>query len=257
MRSAITNRIDEAFVDGQPALICYLPVGDPRISPHLPKLYADAGVDILELGVPVRDPILDGPTITDSMQRAIAAGMNTERAADTIRSYREALPNQPMVWMSYLEERASEEFARLATASGVDGVLMVAETENLSVLAKELDRHDLYLLGLIGHELPVEDIQAARKARGYVMLQATPGVTGAAHETIPDSGPKIKQLREEGVTEPIALGIGISTPHQARKAVEMGADAVVIGSATLEAALKGETALDQFLKSLRRAVDGG
>lgn len=257
MFSARSNRLDAAFTNGQPALICYLPLGDPLVPTGLPKLYADAGVDIFEMAVPVNDPAIDGPTITESMKRAVAAGTSVERATVSIRSCRDALPDQPMVWMSYPGQRSDEILAELAAASGVDGVLLPGETCKPSPLANELDQRGIYLVQLIRHKLPADDVRAARKARGYVMLQATPGATGSTHEVLPDSGPAIHQLRQEGVTAPIALGIGISTPAQVRQAIQMGADGVVVGSATVEAAIKGAGTLHEFLRSLRVAVDGG
>jgi tryptophan synthase alpha chain len=162
-----------------------------------------------------------------------------------------------MVWMSYPEDqRSNESLSDCAGSSGVDGVLLPTGVREYAPLAAELNRRDVYLLNFVRHELPEEDIQAARKARGYVMLQAVPGLTGATPETLPDSEASISHLRKEGVTVPIVLGIGISTPFQASQAIEMGADGVVIGSAVVKEALERPETLRGFLHELRNALDG-
>jgi tryptophan synthase alpha chain len=252
------NRIDAVFTGRRPALICYLPVGDPLLSADLPNLYVDSGADILEVGVPVRDPILDGPTISDSMKRAIADGMTTDRAASIISSFRKSLPEQPMVWMSYPDgQQSNESLAEYAAGCGVDGVLLPTGVNGYDSLATELERRGVCLLNFVRHELPEEDVQAAREAQGYVMLQAVPGLTGATPSTLPDSGASIRHLREQGVTVPIVLGIGISTSFQASQAIEMGADGVVMGSAVVKEALERPETLQGFLQELRGAIDGG
>ncbi|MDX6573811.1 MAG: tryptophan synthase alpha chain, partial [Gaiellales bacterium] len=86
------DRLAASFRPGRPALICYLPLGDPAGGDDLPQLYRDCGVDILEIGVPGSDPYLDGKTISDSMRRARFAGVNTRRASELIAAYRAELP---------------------------------------------------------------------------------------------------------------------------------------------------------------------
>jgi tryptophan synthase alpha chain len=100
-------------------------------------------------------------------------------------------------------------------------------------------------------------VQAAVKASsGYVMLQANPGPTGIKPVVLPDSRSIIDMLRTLGMRTPVALGIGIANPSQARAAIEMGADGVVIGTLTVETMLRGRSALQELLLSLREAIDG-
>ncbi len=89
------------------------------------------------------------------------------------------------------------------------------------------------------------------------MLQANPGPTGIHPLVLPDNSAVIEMLRRLGLRTPVALGVGIGTPEQARAAVEMGADGVVIGSLTVETLLRGRTALRELLLSLREAIDAG
>jgi len=101
-------------------------------------------------------------------------------------------------------------------------------------------------------------VQAAvESSSGYLMLQANPGPTGVHPLVLPDNAGVIGMLRRLGLETPIALGVGIGNPQQARAAIEMGADGVVIGSLTVETLLKGRTALRELLLSLREAIDAG
>ncbi len=105
--------------------------------------------------------------------------------------------------------------------------------------------------------LPVTqaDIAAARLADGYVMLQAAPGLTGPRACLDPANAQRIAGLRAEGVGAPIVLGFGISSGEQARAAVDLGADGVVVGSVALRAALKGRAELSLLLTDLRKSLD--
>jgi tryptophan synthase alpha chain len=88
------------------------------------------------------------------------------------------------------------------------------------------------------------------------MLQAAPGLTGPRHTLDPANAERIERLRASGISAPIVLGFGVSTPEHARTALALGADGVVVGSAALRAALQGPAALAALLKGLRRGLDG-
>ena len=98
--------------------------------------------------------------------------------------------------------------------------------------------------------------EAARRADGYVMLQAAPGLTGPRPSLDPSNAGRIATLRADGVAAPILLGFGVSNGEQARAAVGLGADGVVVGSAALRAALERPSKLARLLKDLRKGLDG-
>ena len=205
--------------------------------------------------MPGADPVLDGPTVSDSLTRAATAGTTAAAASDAIASWRTALPDTAVVWVTY---PAGEPGALvdLVAASAADGLLFPQPAARFPILARHLARRGVHFLQLLAHDPTVRQAErAARDGRGYVMLQAAPGLTGTKPGTLPDSSVAIRALRTLGVTAPIALGIGISTPEQARAAISMGADGVVVGSATVEAAQRGRRELTSFLGSLRRALD--
>jgi tryptophan synthase alpha chain len=250
------DRLAAAFATGRPALICYLPLGDPKGGDDLPELYAECGVDILEIGVPGGDPYLDGKTITDSFRRARNAGVNLKRATELVAAHRVELPDIGMVWMTYPPDDASGLVDAVAQ-SGVDGFLIPYSARTYRGLARQLEQRGVQFVHFLEHDPKLKDVQAAIDMNGgYVFLQANPGPTGIKPIVLPDNAEVIEMMRRLGLDKPVALGIGIATPEQAKAAVEMGADGVIIGSTTVEMLLRGRGALREFLLALREAVDG-
>lgn len=254
--TAVANRLDAALDRRRPALICYLPLGDPAVPADLAAIYVAGGVDVLEVGLPVPNPYLDGATIRESMTRAQEAGVTFPRASQLTARLRGRHPEQAMVWMSYGSVVPGDAFAGLAVSAGVDGVLFPEPARHFARLARELARHRIHLLHFLARDLPPADVAAATDSRGYVMVQAIAGATGTgdADNALPDSSKLIARLHAAGVTTPIALGVGISSPDQARQAVDMGADAVIVGSAVVEHAVQGVEAVTGFIADLRNAL---
>jgi tryptophan synthase alpha chain len=239
--------------------VAYLPLGDPAVPWDAASAYAQEGVDVLEIGVPAPNPALDGPTVVASMERALAAGVDARRASQLIHELRERLPEQAMVWMSYPRAIADGWLAAVL-ASGADGVLLPGWTDESAGagangwLAAALAREDVAVARFLGAPLDERELDAAVRARGYVMVQARPGVTGPG-EPAPGLTDELRALRVRGVRVPIAVGFGVREPDDARRVARLGADAVVVGSAAVEAALAGESRLRAFLRSMREALD--
>ena len=249
-----SDRLAASFRPGRPALICYLPLGDPAGGDDLPELYRACGVDILEIGVPGSDPYLDGRTISDSVRRARFAGVNTRRASELIAGYRAQLPELGMLWMTYPPDDPSG-LVDAVVASGVDGFLTPAR--GYGWLARQLEQRGVDFIHFLLHDPLLRDVQAAvESASSFVMLQANPGPTGLKPVVLPDSSSTIGALRRLGLRAPVAMGIGIGNVEQARAAVAMGADGVIVGSLTVETLLEGRDALRQLLRSMREALDG-
>jgi tryptophan synthase alpha chain len=253
---AAPDRLAAAFKRGRPALICYLPLGDPLADTDLPELYSESGVDILEIGVPGSDPYLDGKTISDSLRRARHAGVNVRKASDLISEHRVRVPDIAMVWMTYPPDDPTG-LVDAVVASGVDGFLTPLPARNYVSLARQLEQGGVSYVHFLAHDPQLKDVQAAvESSRGYVMLQANPGPTGIKPVVLPNNTKVIGMLRKLGLRSPIALGIGIGNAEQARAALEMGADGIVIGSLTVETMLRGRSELVELLRSLREAIDG-
>ena len=254
--TAIHNNLDRALDAGRPALICYLPLGDPHLRDDAVQRYADAGVDVLEIGVPVPNPYADGEVVRDSMRRTLRAGVTPEWMAEATAMIRDRHPGLATVWMSYGALLDVDRWVDLTGRAGVDGLLFVESARHFGVLKTRLARHRVHLCQLLPRDLSEPDLRSAQESSGYLMLQAVGTHTGGGDpdRPLPDSAALIRRLRRGGVTTPIMLGIGISTPDQVRQAIAMGASGVVIGTAAVEHGLRGEGELSRYLTSLRAAL---
>jgi tryptophan synthase alpha chain len=220
-------------------LVVYFPLADPLIGPELLDLYAEAGVDVIECGWPAREPYLDGPDVRASMARA------TGDPAAALAAVRERLrPGPKILVMTYGE----------AEPAGADAVLVVAPPADPRRIAMEARARAV--AAFLPLPLEADAIAAARRADFYVMLQAAAGLTGPRARLDPANAQRIAHLRREGVKAPIMLGFGVANGEQARAAVDLGADGVVVGSAALRAALTGRRELAALLEDLRRGLDG-
>ena len=236
------------------ALVCYLPLGDPAIRFDVASVYAEEGVDVFEIGVPSPNPHLDGATVRESMARALEAGTGTPAAAREIAAIRSRLPDQALLWMSYLDT-VGEGWVEAVAWSGADTVLLPEPARGLAAVAADLEREGVGLARFVGAPPEPVDLEAAAAARGYVMVQARPGPTGAGGAD-PALARTLEEIRGSGGTAPLAVGFGIRDAAGAEEVASLGADAVVVGSAMVEAALEGPERLRALVRSLREALGG-
>ncbi|MDN5913837.1 MAG: tryptophan synthase subunit alpha [Pseudonocardia sp.] len=236
-------------------MICYLPLGDPAASVASVSCYVEHGVDVVEAGIPVVAPPLDGPEVEESMVRALAAGLDTGRAAALLGRECAAAEASYTVWMSYREHLDEWYLARVSD-SGASAILLpdadpVALNQQVATMAA------LDVVPFLGHPPSAAQVCAATLADArYAMLAAAAGRTGERATVDETNRALLSRLREQGVRIPIALGFGISGPEHARTAIELGADGVVVGSACIRAARAGLRPLRTLLDGLRRAIDG-
>ncbi len=251
------NALAVALADKRPLLACYLPVGDPRIGDYIVDAYVDGGVNIVELGMPTHDPRLDGPDVAESMLRAFTSGIDLLACFRKVsRTLRSRAPAVGTVCMTYED---SQILARssLDTFESVDATLILsggpaAPDKRLPAGIRDAG---IRSVAFMPARFTNRDIEAAKACDSYVMLQATEGVTGPRLDLDPANAEKINRLRAAGVAAPILLGFGISTADQARAAIELGADGVVIGSMCLRKAREGESAIRDFVRAVRDAID--
>lgn len=241
----------------RPLLICYAPLGDPQCPADVLAIYAQHGVDIVEIGVPTRDPYLDGDTVADSMRRILRAADPIGLIRDNIDAHAEFIRERlHLVLMGYrgMPFKAFTSQARKRLIHG----LIIADTSvegDSADLTQWLNAEGVKRVGFVDAGLASHLIERARLADGYVMLQAHNGPTGVRAELDPKNADRLSNLRAANIDLPVALGFGIGTPEQAASAIGMGADGVVVGSACIEAALRGATALARFVAELRMAID--
>lgn len=265
------NRLDarfEALVEGnRKALVPYLTAGAPSPECTVPTLraLAEAGADVIELGMPFSDPMADGPVIQQACEKALAHGMNVKRVLEQVREFRAHDGDTPLVLMGYLnpvDRFGVEAFARQAADAGADGVLVVdLPPEEGEDIVEALGRHNLRLIRLVAPTTGDERMaRICAAASGFVYYVALKGVTGAANLDRGSVRDNVERLRRH-TDLPIAVGFGVSDAESAA-AIAALADAVVVGSA-LVALLNETTGPDQaaetaraFLAPLRRAIDG-
>ena len=254
------SRIEQTFEQlreaGRKGLVGYLTAGDPDLAQSEADLREalSSGLDVLELGVPFSDPTADGPTIQAAGQRALAAGVTVSSVLALARKLRQTYAT-PIILFGYLNPFLAYGYERLcveAAAAGVDGLLVVdLPFEESAELRQHADRKGLDLIPLVA---PTTDaVRAARilrGARGFVYYIMVKGVTGARQEVAGDVAGHLARLRS-ATRLPIAAGFGVSTPEQART-VAAAADAVVVGSALVQAAC--DHRVGAFVRSLRGAL---
>lgn len=222
------------------ALIPFITAGDPSpdLTLQIMHTLVEAGVDIIELGVPFSDPMADGPTIQRASERALKKGMSLRKVLAIVAEFRQTNKNTPVVLMGYanpIEAMGLVTFAQEASAAGVDGVLVVDyPPEECIDFALAMHQHQLDPIFLLAPTSTPERIALiAEHASGYVYYVSLKGVTGSGALDMASVAEKVPQIRAQtGV--PVAVGFGIRDAQMAGKIAQV-ADAVIIGSRIIEA----------------------
>jgi tryptophan synthase alpha chain len=236
----IARRFAALREERRAGLVVYLTAGDPVPAETVDLVVeaAEAGADVIELGVPWSDPSADGPVIQRAMERALAAGATLGRTLEWIADVRRR-SEVPIVLFGYynpLLARGVERVAREAAQAGVDGVLTVdlpleeAEELDTPLRAQRLDRIPL----LTPTTTPERAARQAARGSGFAYYVSLTGVTGASHLDTAEVGRRIAILRPALGTLPLAVGFGVKDAASAR-ALAPHADAVVVGSALVHA----------------------
>ncbi|MEM7598894.1 MAG: tryptophan synthase subunit alpha [Pseudomonadota bacterium] len=258
------SRIDAKFADlktqGKKAFVAYVMAGDPDYdtSLELVKGLPEAGVDIIELGLPFTDPMADGPTIQLAGQRALEAGMTLERTLEMASEFRKEDDTTPIVLMGYYNpifNRGVEAFLADAKAAGVDGLIVVdlppEEDDELCIPAQKAG------LNFIRLATPTTDDKRLPKVltntSGFVYYVSITGITGAAAAQAVDVAPEVARIKAAS-NLPVVVGFGIRTPETSKEIASV-ADGAVVGSAIVAKMGDGESPA-QVLDFVRGLADG-
>ncbi|WP_439605674.1 tryptophan synthase subunit alpha [Hydrogenophaga sp.] len=267
------SRIDTALgalkTQNRKALIPFVTAGFPYadITPDLMHGMAEAGADVIELGVPFSDPSADGPVIQKAGDRALGFGIGLMQVLAMVKTFRERNTTTPVVLMGYAnpierydQKHGTDAFVRDASAAGVDGVLVVDyPPEECEAFAAALRAHGMDLIFLLAPTSTDERMaQVARVASGYVYYVSLKGVTGAGTLDVGQVEAMLPRIRAH-VSIPVGVGFGIRDAETAR-AIGQSADAVVIGSKIIqlienEPHEKVVAVATQFLRTIRKALD--
>jgi tryptophan synthase alpha chain len=242
--------IDAAFArareEGRAALIVYLTAGypDPETSRRCFAAAAEAGADLIEVGLPFSDPIMDGPVIQAANQVVLDAGIRLE---EQLAIARDALAGAdvPVVAMTYVtvaDTRGYERFADDCVAAGLDGVILpdlpVPESDGWREAARSRDLATVFLAASVSSDERLDGI--AERSVGWVYAAGLLGVTGV--DAVDDAPTRVLVERIRARTStPVAVGIGVRDRVTASRVAEF-ADGVIVGSALLRAIADGDAA---------------
>jgi tryptophan synthase alpha chain len=242
------------------ALVPYVTAGYPTPDTTVALLdaLADAGADIIELGVPFSDPVADGPTIQRSSFTALQHGVDIAWTLDALRGFR-SRRDVPVVLFSYLNPVLGygvEAFLRDAAAAGAQGVLLTDLPAGADAdLERVFQESPLSFIRLVAPTTdPHRLLDIAAHAQGFLYYVGRMGVTGAHAALRSETLDEVARLRAQ-VSVPVAVGFGVSTPQQA---AEIGrvADGVIVGSALIDALdAGGIDGAARLLRDMRRALD--
>jgi tryptophan synthase alpha chain len=243
--SSIHETFARAKAENRAVLIGYLPAGYPSKEGAIECITAmvEGGVDIVEIGLPYSDPVMDGPTIQDAVDISLAAGTKTTDVMATVAAV--SATGAPSLVMSYwnpIERYGVDKFATdLHAANGVGVITPDLTPEEACDWVGATDKADIDRVFLVA--LSSSDERIARVAEvttGFIYAGAVMGVTGARTSLSDEVRGLVARVRTHSDL-PIAVGLGVSTPEQAHDIAQY-ADGVIVGSAFVTAIKQGGAA---------------
>ncbi len=263
------NRIDKKFrelkKEKRKAFVAYITAGDPglEVTKKIVLALEDAGVDLIELGIPFSDPIADGPTIQAASHRALAGGVTLKKIFSMMADLRKTT-EIPIAFMTYYNpvlKYGIEKFVRDSSLKGVDGVIIpdlpIEEAQPLMRCAKKKGISTVFLAAPTSTRKRVGKI--VQSSNGFIYYVSLTGVTGARRDLPPEVAAKVRMIKSM-TKKPVLVGFGISSPGQAR-GIAKAADGVIVGSAIVKiVADNGKNAkallskISSFSKRIARAV---
>jgi len=263
--SRIQGAFDKLKQQKRKALIPFFTAGDPdpKLTVPLLQAVAEAGADVIELGVPFSDPMADGPTIQRASERALKHHVSLHHVLDMVAEFRRSDSTTPIVLMGYgnpIEAMGWETFSKRCAEVGVDGALTVDfPPEESHEAFAHLDKHGIdpiFLLAPTSTDVRIERV--AKQARGYVYYVSLKGVTGAGHLDLTAIEEKIPQLRKH-INLPIGVGFGIRDAATAMAVAKL-CDGVVVGSRIVQEIENSNEKnvvanVSKLVRELRQAVD--
>jgi tryptophan synthase alpha chain len=260
------QRIADAFAaaraDGRAALMPYMMAGFPdrETSVAVAEAYAEAGADLVELGVPFSDPLADGPVIHAAATRALASGTTLDDALELCERIADRVPVVPMTYVNMLLARGAAEFARSLAAAGAAGAIVPdLPPEEADEIGASFRDAGLALVPLVAPTTPPDRLRAiCEGADGFVYVVSDTRVTGERDE-LPVRLAELVEAVRSCSPVPVAVGFGIGTSDQAA-AVGAIADGVIVGSRLVRAVGEADgpqaaaAAVREFIASAKTAM---
>jgi tryptophan synthase alpha chain len=255
------NRIKQLFTNNKKGILSmYYTAGFPTLNDTelIAECLANAGADIIEIGIPYSDPVADGPTIQASNTVALKNGMRLSKLIDQVKQIRKKV-EVPIILMGYINpvlQYGIEKFAKDAAAAGVDGVIlpdmpMDEYVENYKALFDSVNLSNTFLISPTTSEERIRKIDAVTD--GFIYAVSASSITGAKGKFEKQQLDYFERIQKMKLKNPYLIGFGISNHETFATASQYGAGAIV-GSAFVDL-LKNSTNLSNdvatFVKSLK------
>jgi tryptophan synthase alpha chain len=254
---SVAVAFEKARAEGRAVLVGYLPAGFPTVEGGIAAIRAmvESGVDLVEVGLPYSDPVMDGPVIQRASEVALAGGVRTADVLRTVEAV--ACAGAPVLVMTYwapVDRYGVDAFARDLAAAGGAGLItpdLIPDEAGEWLVAS--DSHGLDRVFLVAPSSTDQRLaMTVAHCRGFVYAAALMGVTGA-REQLPDAAPRLVARLRSTSSVPIGVGLGVRDGGQA--AVVAGyADAVIVGSALVSRLGGGLDALRALVADLATGV---
>jgi tryptophan synthase alpha chain len=232
----------KARTEGRAALVGYLPAGFPTLADSIKAIdiMIDEGADLIEVGLPYSDPVMDGPAIQRAADQALAGGFRTRQLFEVVEAVAGRVPILSMTYWNLVEHYGVDAFARDFAAAGGAGLITpdLIPDEAAEWIAAA-DEHGLDRVFLVAPSSTEERIAATVAAcRGFVYAQSVMGVTGARAATSA-AAPELVERTRAHTDLPIGVGLGVRDGDQAAEIASYG-DAVIVGSAIVNCYLDSD-----------------
>lgn len=257
------NNIQKVFANGK-AFIPFITVGDPslEITKKLVLAMAEAGADLIELGIPFSDPVAEGEVIQAAHNRALAAGTTTDKIFAMVKEIRK-LSSIPLAFMTYLNPiftYGREKFMENCQKIGISALIVPdLPFEEKAELEPLCNKYNITLISMISPTSRQRIGMIAQEARGFIYCVSSLGVTGVRRE-ISDEAKEMISIVKKIKDIPCAIGFGISTPHQGAQMAPF-ADGVIVGSAIVKIiAQYGKDCIphvSHYVRTMKKAITSG
>ncbi|WP_174802938.1 tryptophan synthase subunit alpha [Martelella limonii] len=238
-----TNRIDALFdrlkKQGRKAFATFTVGGDPTHDESLARLkaFVSSGIDLIEIGYPFSDPILDGATIQKANRRAMAAGGNLSGTFELCSTFRKDDDETPLVLMGYANPIIAlgvDRFAEKAAEAGIDGIIAAdLPLREADALIEALHRHGLYMIPLAAPTLDAADFAVTRPGLGgFLYCIPVVGPTGGPSAPQAAIAEAVERCRRQSKL-PVMVGFGVKTPEMAAGVASV-ADGVIVATALID-----------------------
>lgn len=244
---------------GRGSLVAYLPLGFPDVATSVEASVAvlDNGADILELGIPYSDPVMDGPVIAEATQQALEKGVKLSDVFPAVRDIVDRTGKPVLVmtyWNPVIQYGVGKFAANLKEAGGAGLITPDLIPDEASEWLEASEKEGLERVFLAAPSSTKERLARAKEdSRGFVYAVSTMGITGARSDVDEAARGLVERLRDVGA-DSVCVGLGISTADQVSDVLEY-ADGAIVGSA-LVSALKerGVSGVAELAASLSRGT---